>query len=626
VRGLPRSQENHASNGLALDLASNTLYVAQGGNTNKGAPSHNFNFLPEYAYSAAILKIDLGAIGNTTYDLPTLVSERYPNLSGPFGGDFGRRQAKIVAGGPVQVFAPGFRNPYDILINRAGRMYTIDNGSNAGWGAAPVNKGPEGKCTNDRNEPGNTLDDTLHLITGQGYYGGHPNPTRGNRANKFNPSSPQSPVLVANPVECDFRGPTANGSLTSFNTATTGFTEYTASNFAGQMKGDLVVDDYYGSVLRVKLNASGSGVTLNQTLFSNAADHPIDVVAQGDGDAFPGTIWMADLTSGTIWVFEPNDYGGGPPPTCSGAYNRTIDEDHDGYTNADEIDNGTNPCSAADKPHDWDGDFISDRNDPDDDNDRMVDTSDPFAIDPANGLSTHVPVSYTWDNGAGNPGGLLDLGWTGLMTNGHSDYASLFDPTQMTAGGAAGVMTVDRVPSGDAYAGSNTQQYGFQFGLNTDPSTTAPFTVHTRVVGPFAGLTPQGSQSMGVFIGNGDQDNYVKLVVTANGGAPGVQVVKEVGGVATTGSVAPVAMPGPDSVDLYLTVAPASRTVQPRYRVTTRGVAGPLTVLGSVKTIPAAWLASTTRGLAVGVISTSSGGATFPATWDLIEAVPGNPT
>ena len=65
VRGLPRSEENHSANGLALDPATNTLYVAQGGNTNMGAPSHNFNFLPEYAYSAAILSVNLTAIGNT---------------------------------------------------------------------------------------------------------------------------------------------------------------------------------------------------------------------------------------------------------------------------------------------------------------------------------------------------------------------------------------------------------------------------------------------------------------------------------------------------------------------------------------------------------------------------------
>jgi hypothetical protein len=89
------------------------LYLAQGGNTNRGAPSHHFNYMPEFAYSA-IVRIDLDAIGETTYDLPTLKSDLYPNLTGPFGGDFGRRQAKIVPGSPVQVHAPGFRNPYDL--------------------------------------------------------------------------------------------------------------------------------------------------------------------------------------------------------------------------------------------------------------------------------------------------------------------------------------------------------------------------------------------------------------------------------------------------------------------------------------------------------------------------------
>jgi hypothetical protein len=66
VRGLPRSEENHATNGLALDAGSNTLYAAQGSNTNAGAPSHHFAQLPEYALSGAVLAVDLDAIGERT--------------------------------------------------------------------------------------------------------------------------------------------------------------------------------------------------------------------------------------------------------------------------------------------------------------------------------------------------------------------------------------------------------------------------------------------------------------------------------------------------------------------------------------------------------------------------------
>ncbi len=62
VRGLPRSEENHTANGMAL--VGSKLYVGQGGNTNAGAPSKYFAHLPEYALSAAILSIDVAAIGS----------------------------------------------------------------------------------------------------------------------------------------------------------------------------------------------------------------------------------------------------------------------------------------------------------------------------------------------------------------------------------------------------------------------------------------------------------------------------------------------------------------------------------------------------------------------------------
>jgi hypothetical protein len=635
VRGLPRSEEQHATNTLVLDQTSNVLYVAQGGNTNMGAPSHNFTFLPEYAYSGAILRVDLNAIGATTYDLQTLVDEDHPTLTGPFGGNGGKRQAKLVSGGPVQVYAPGFRNPFALVKARSGNLYAVDNGSNAGWGNIPVGAGPGGTCTNAVNEPGIDTSDTLHRITGPGYYAGHANPTRGNRANTFNQTNPQSPVPVANPVECDARGPSANGSITSFNTATTGMAEYQAGNFANQMNGNLLVASWYGSLLRVSLNTDGTAVTATNVLFSNVATHPIDVVSMGDTDAFPGTIWVPDFATGTISVFEPNDYAGYVPPPCSGSDDAGLDEDHDGFNNADEIDNRTDPCSAGDAPHDWNHNFISDLNDPDDDSDGLPDTADPFAVDPSNGRATKVPISYSWKNGATNnpcaptpvpsgcPGGILGLGFTGLMSNGQTNYTNLYDLNNMTVGGAAGVLTVGRVPPGDALGAANTQQYGFQYGLDANPASTGIFTVHTRIVAPFTGLTPTGSQSMGLFIGTGDQDNYAKLVVTANGGSPGVQSVKEIAGVPTSGPVAPVAMPGPDSVDLYLTVDPAASTVQPSYGATTNGTSGQPTVLGPPTAIPAAWLNSSSRGLAVGLIATSSGGAPFPATWDILEATPG---
>ena len=625
VRGLPRSEENHSPNGMQLDPASNILYVAVGGLTNKGAPSNNFALLPEYALSAAILKVDLSAIGSGTYDLPTLDDETRAGTTDagdPFGGNNAKNQAKLVSNGPVQVHAAGFRNPYDLVITKAGRMYTIDNGANAGWGEVPKQEGPGGTCTNEANEPGTTDSDSLHFVTGTGYYGGHPNPTRGNKANTFNPSNPQSPVSEGNPVECDYRKPgLEDGALTTFVPSTNGITEYTASNFGGAMKGDLLAAAHNNTIYRLKLDATGTEVTVKDALFATVDSTPLDVIAQGDGGPFPGTVWVGDVVSGSITIFEPNDFTGGTP-TCTRQDDPSLDEDADGYSNADEIDNGTDPCSAGDLPPDADHDFKSNLNDPDDDNDSLPDTSDPFAVDPNNGTTTTLPVRYTWDNNAPSAGGILGLGFTGLMSNGSANYESLFNPADMTGGGAAGVLTVDKVADGDALGSTNTQKYGLQFGVK--PPSNGTFTVHTRIAAPFAGLTPQDDQSMGLFLGTGDQDNYVKVVTFANGGAGGIQARKEVGGVAATPSSSNVTLPGPDGVDLHLTVDVAAATVQPSYAVINNGVSGPVTNLGGPVAIPSAWLGGTSTGLAVGIISTSAGPAPeFPATWDLIEVTSG---
>jgi hypothetical protein len=641
VRGLPRSQENHSANGLALDAATNTLYVAQGGNTNMGAPSHNFNFLPEYAYSAAILKVDLTAIGNTTYDLPTLADDHLPNLTGPFGGDFGRRQAKIVPGGPVQVYAPGFRNPYDVVITRAGMMYTVDNGANAGWGDTPIGNGPGGTCTNGTREPGVSDPDALHLITGAGYYGGHPNPTRGNRANTFdNPA--QSPVTTANPAECNYLKPgtSANPALTTFNGSTNGMAEYTASNFDGVLNGHLLLANYNGTVVDVKVNSTGA-VLSNQTLLSNVSTHPLSLATQGDTGAFPGVIFVGDNATGSITVFEPTDFGGNVN-SCTGL-SGAADDDGDGYTTADEIANHTNPCSAGSVPTDWNRNGKSDLIDPDDDAvagdpTPQNDTSDPFAIDAHNGTTMTIPFAYTWDNGeqptqcaptpfpSGCPGGLLNMGFTGVMTDKHTDYSNLYDTSNMVLGGAAGVLTLAKVPSGDAIGAANTQQYAFQLGVNT--SGVGVFTVHTRLISPFAGTTPSGNQSFGLQFGTGDQDNYFKLVATANGGSPGIQAVAEVGGVPSLGGVSPVAMPSAaaSSIDLYLTIDPTAGTVQPSYRlINDGGVAGPLIQAASPRTIPTSWFTNANYGLALGIIATSSGGPTYSATWKGLDTFLGSP-
>jgi hypothetical protein len=166
-----------------------------------------------------------------------------------------------------------------------GLMYSWDNGPNSGWGGAP------GNCKNNVSEPGSTQHDALHLIDGEGYYAGHPNPTRGSKKNTFNKSKPQSPVSGSNPIECDYYGPGANGNgvhpqnemLSTLPRSTNGLAEYTASNFNGKMQGNLLVASWDNKIYRVAFDGAG-GVDEFDAIFSNVGDKPLDVPALSDSD------------------------------------------------------------------------------------------------------------------------------------------------------------------------------------------------------------------------------------------------------------------------------------------------------------------------------------------------------
>jgi len=227
VRGLPRSEENHATNGLEFVTVNGTNYliVSSGGTTNAGSPSAKFALANEYALSAALLSVNLdmlNAMGIQTdgngrqyiYDLPTMDDPARANVNGitdpdsasydgvdindPFGGNDGLNQAMVVPGGPVQIFSTGLRNTYDLVVTESGAVYATDNGTNVSWGGFPVNEGG-GSATNDYDptEPGSNSPapdgefvnnvDHLELVTTDiqnysfgSFYAGHPNPIRAN--------------------------------------------------------------------------------------------------------------------------------------------------------------------------------------------------------------------------------------------------------------------------------------------------------------------------------------------------------------------------------------------------------------------------------------------------------------
>ena len=613
VRSLPRSAHDHFTNGMALDADNGILYLSQGGHTNMGAPSFSFGYLPEYALSAAILSIDLNAIGEQTYDIPTLKGE-------VFGGQAGNNQAMIVPGGPVQVHSPGYRNAYDVLLTTAGRLYTFDNDSNAGWGGLPIGEGPGGTCTNQSNESDSaTYGDNFHLITGPGYYGGHPNPTRGNRSNTFEGLSP-IPEGLENPGECEFLIPgVEDGALALYDASTNGLAEYTATNFIGQMTGNIIATAWDGKVLRLSLNSSGDQVLEQNDLFTSLSG-PLGVTAQGDADPFPGTIWIGQFFTGNITVFEPQDFSECNPDTLD-----PNDASPNGYTYGDLIDNGLDPCNPSQVPPDFDQDFVSDLNDPDIDGDGIANENDLFDFDADNGRGTPLPHRLAWSSDTiGTLGGMTTYnapGFTGLMAHPVSPISVFdqFNPDNLIPGGAAGIFTVESVTPGDAQL--NTQENAFHFGVDVHGGSPV-FTAQSRIMAPFAGTVPQGNQSMGLVIGRGNQDNYIKLVTNANGGDGGIQFASEILGALESQQINADIL-GADYVDLYLVIDPTALSVEASYVIVNDGVRGPRTVAGQSMTMPSGWLSDVTNGLAIGIISTSSGADPFSASWGFIEAYEG---
>ncbi|MCH6257217.1 malectin domain-containing carbohydrate-binding protein [Puniceicoccaceae bacterium K14] len=677
VRGLPRSEENHSANGIQIDPFTNMLYLAQGGNTNAGSPSVNFAFACETALSAAILSIDLTAINEMTektdafgqtylYDLPTLNDPnltRAHNTDGsdlydPFGGNDGLNQAKLVLGGPVQVHASGFRSTYDLLITQApgqeGRLYAFDNAGNDGWGGYPMNEGPEGDVTNEYQptEPGevNNLDN-LHFIDSTGYYGGHPNPIRANPAGagwfhfdnelsedgdsttdpmvySASPTSdwPPVPVSMANPIEGDFRMPGVdNGALLTNSASSNGMAEYLGSNFNGEMLGNIVVASFDGTVLRIELSEDGTTVTNGfEYLASGLNNLPLDIEAPfGNlGGDFAGTIWVSHLLlEDNITILEPADFDSPSSIVCTGINSFDFDEDNDGFSNADEILNDSNPCSGALLPPDSDGDFVSDILDQDDDNDGIADHLDPFPIDQSNGASTPHPHIKDLFNEPGAT--FFDVGMTGIMKNDGDEYLDLYDPDNFIAGGTAGLFTIASVDAGTATGNSNNQLNAFNFGI-TSNQYMDPYEIRVGISGPFFGGAPQGDQSHGIYIGTGDQDNYIKLAVNANLGNGGIEVVhEEYGNILSNTISTESGILNSNYIELFFDIDPQSGTIQAKYRLE-----------GSETIIPVGdqLLASgdlmhslmSDPPLAIGLIATTGNPTTpsFTATWDVFEIQP----
>jgi hypothetical protein len=750
VRGLPRSEENHSTNGMEYVNIKGKPYliVTSGGNTNAGSPGKNFAYTVEYALSSAVLSIDLNAIEalptktdprygrKYKYDIPTLDDPSRPNVNGiydpndpnydgidvgdPFGGNDGLNMAMIVPGGPVQIFSGGYRNTYDIVVTQAGKVFVTDNGPNANWGGMPEYEANPLMVNNNylNTEPGNNstnpspsgefVDNQDHILkitndiqnyTFGSFYGGHPTPIRANPGNKYTPGAafpynpggaglytrsinddnnwtnitplytpnavfrtqilkpvapnqpgfdfyaanslpanwPPVPIHMADPNESDFRAPGAvnpNGPQPEFLTIikrnSNGIDEYSASTFGGAIKGALVVGRNQGYLHLVTLNPDGSLKTLEEDKWNLNGGNALGIDCLGDDEIFPGTIWVATFNN-KISILTPVNVSYCPSPDDI-YFDPNADYDNDGYTNQDEIDNGTDYCSGASKPNDFDQDFVSDLNDLDDDGDGIPDHLDPFQLGSPSDLPVNNELFSDKIDQLGRPYGYLGLGLTGLMNNGqpNPNWLNWLDvpdagplPNDIY-GGAAGAIQL-AITGGTANGTANNQHKGFQFGLNVGEAT-GEFVITGGLLGlsgpqMFYDINHNGE--IGIQMGDGTQSNFLKLVFTKT------QIVAalEINDVPDS---SPLILNIPTSdrpndsenIDFILRVNPVAGTVEPQVKIGNR----PLISLGT-KVLSGKVLESVkniNKPLAVGMYGTTGiQGVEFLATYDYFK-VSGN--
>ncbi|MEN8788311.1 MAG: malectin domain-containing carbohydrate-binding protein, partial [Flavobacteriaceae bacterium] len=344
--------------------------------------------------------------------------------------------------------------------------------------------------------------------------------------------------------------------------------------------------------------------------------------------------------NGKIVVFEPQDFVTCINPGEPG-YDANADYDNDGYTNQDEEDNGTDPCNGGSQPDDFDksagAPLVSDLNDTDDDADGIPDSNDPFQLgDPTTSGSDAftLPISNDLFNDQQGLGGIFGLGLTGLMNNGDTganwlewldDRGQGPNPDDVL-GGAPGLMT-SHMTSGTALGTTNTQEKGYQYGIQTDQNT-GTFTVIGNLInftGPLRlyGNTAAVGGELGHFIGDGTQSNYIKIVITTDG----ITALQEINDVPQTPINIPIAIQDRPTSDVvfYFVVDPATGQVDLQYAIDggTRTDIGTITAQGSILTA----IQQSNTDLAVGFIGTSNTpGVELEGTWDFLNVTGEVPT
>lgn len=280
VSGLPVSNHDHSINGIEFD-ANGDLLICCGGNTNAGVTSTLMGDVPASPFSGAILKAFTsrpGFNGQIVYvDRTTqavVTDQRYGET------------AIVAPGVDVEVYAPGFRNSYDLVLHSNGRIYATDNGPNDPFGPASLS------LTTQGGNPHPTHPDELILVERGNYYG-HPNRSRG----YFDPRQTVYRSDLVASIAHQFMQ-----RIALLDSSTNGIEEYRATAFNSQIRGDLAVMKWFNGIRLFELTSDGRRVVNPSGAFQSPSNPGLDLaIAPG------GALVSIDYSGDRVRVQVPDD-------------------------------------------------------------------------------------------------------------------------------------------------------------------------------------------------------------------------------------------------------------------------------------------------------------------------------
>ncbi len=306
IKHLPRSGVDHLTNDIDFG-PDGWLYFSQGSNTSMGRADFEQQWLKreESLLAGTILRLDLGKLPQR---LP--IDAKTPEGGGTYN--------PFLADAPLQIYATGIRNAYDLLWHSNGELYVPVNGSMGKKNTPTSNpKSPDYLPLSElvtykgaKNIPAingvtPAQNDFLFRIEQGGYYG-HPNPLRGEYILNRGEQDVDNAAYKGIKADPNYRGFVFDfGKHASPN----GVIEYKSDKFEGKLKGMLVIArlNIYHDLMLVDVRKNEKTVRATydgKPLGLSQMNSPLTLVE----DPKTGNLYVAEFGGkGCITLFMPDE-------------------------------------------------------------------------------------------------------------------------------------------------------------------------------------------------------------------------------------------------------------------------------------------------------------------------------